>query len=114
MSRWSLLMLLLVAACSKGPEADLQAVSEARSVAAEWALVNEQANKGHLTSVYVQMMHQSVHRELRSSLDSLSEPGAPYAHEIEALLREPDDSSPSVLRVHADNLRRIEERLESA
>lgn len=114
MPRWSPLMLLLLAACSKGPESDLQAISGARSLAAEWALVNEQASKGHLTSVYVKVMHRSIRAELRSSLGSLSERGTPYALEIEALVREPDNSPPRTLREHADNLKRVEERLESA
>ena len=43
-----LLIALLVAACSKGPEADLPTyIGEARSLGAEWALVNEQAPEGH-------------------------------------------------------------------
>jgi hypothetical protein len=50
MSRW-LLLLLLLGGCSKGPQADLPAISAARSLAAEWALVNEQASEGHLTGV---------------------------------------------------------------
>jgi hypothetical protein len=34
--RCLLLTALLVAACSKGPDADLPAIGEARSLAAEW------------------------------------------------------------------------------
>ena len=44
--RWVPCLALLVAACSKGPEADLQYIKQARSVAAEWALVNELAVQG--------------------------------------------------------------------
>ena len=48
-----LLVLLLVAGCSKGPEADLPAIGAARSLGAEWALVNQEASRGRLTEVYV-------------------------------------------------------------
>ena len=51
MARRLLLLLLLTAGCSKGPQADLPYISEARSLAAEWALVNEQAAQGKLTAV---------------------------------------------------------------
>ena len=44
---------LFLAGCSKGPEADLQYIERARSLAAEWAMVNEQAAKGRLTGTYV-------------------------------------------------------------
>ena len=54
--------LLLLAACSKGPEADLQYIKQARSLAAEWALVNEQAEQGKLTAPYVASMRKSAAR----------------------------------------------------
>jgi hypothetical protein len=41
--------LVALAACSKGPEADLQYIKQARSAGAEWALVNEQASAGRVT-----------------------------------------------------------------
>ena len=49
--RRALLLLLLLAGCSNGPEADLQYIKQARSAGAEWALVNEQASQGKLTHV---------------------------------------------------------------
>ena len=44
--RWLLLFALTLAACSKGPEADLPSIGEARSLAAEWALVNDAGEPG--------------------------------------------------------------------
>ena len=109
-----LLLLLLLAGCSKGPEADLQYISSARSLAAEWAMVNEQASEGHLTGAYVRTMRQSVRQQLQTSAKSLTQPQSGYASEIEALLREPDDAPPAALRAHAAKLNNIEDGLESA
>ena len=114
MRRWSLLPLLLVAGCSKGPQADLPYIGEARSLAAEWALVNEQANENKLTDTYVRTMRESVRKQLRTTARSLTQPDSEYAREIDALLREPDAAAPAVLRTHADRLKRIEDSLESA
>jgi hypothetical protein len=114
MLRWSLLLLLLLAGCSKGAQADLPYVSEARSLAAEWALVNEQANKGHLTAAYIQTMRQSVREQLKTTAKSLGQPQSAYGQEIAVLLREPDGAAPGQLRAHAEKLKQIEDSLESA
>ena len=113
MLRRPLLLLLLLAGCSKGPDADLQYISSARSLAAEWALVNEQANEGHLTPAYLKTMHQDVRQQLQTNAKSLTQPKSSYASEIAALLREPDDASPAALRAHASKLKQIEDSLES-
>ena len=47
--RKPLLLLLVLAGCSKGPQADLPAIGAARSLGAEWALVNQEASRGQLT-----------------------------------------------------------------
>src|SRR3954452_19156872 len=54
-----LALLLLVASCSQGPE-DIAYISQARSLAAEWALINEQASAGRLTGTYAAVMRQSI------------------------------------------------------
>ena len=114
MWRPALLLALLVAACSKGPDADLQYIKQARSLGAEWALVNEQAGKGTLTATYVQSMHRWLRDNLQTTASSLTDPDARYAAEIAALLAEPDDTAPDQLRAHADKLKQIEDSLESA
>ena len=113
MLRWSL-PLLLLAACSKGPEADLPLIGEARSLGAEWALVNEQAAKGHLTATYVATMHSKLREQLQTARSGLTQPRSPYGEEIAALLVEPDDAAPDALRAHSDKLKQIEDQLESA
>ena len=114
MARRLLLLLLLTAGCSKGPQADLPYISEARSLAAEWALVNEQAAQGKLTATYVRTMRQSVRQQLQTTATSLTKPDSRYGGEVEALLAEPVDAPPAALRAHADRLKQIEDSLESA
>jgi hypothetical protein len=104
----------LLASCSKGPEEDLQYISQARSLGAEWALVNEQAAKGNLTRAFVSTMRQSVREQLQTTASSLTEPNSPYGNEIRTLISEPDDAPPAELRAHAAKLKQIEDHLESA
>lgn len=114
MHRSVLLCLFLVAACSKGPQADLQYISEARSLAAEWALVNEQAAQGKLTDSYVSAMRTSLRQQVQSVSSALTQPDSPYAQEINAIASAPDNASPKQLRAASDKLKKIEEQLESA
>ena len=114
MLRGSLLLLLVLAGCSKGPEADLQYVKQARSAAAEWALVNEQANEGKVTPAYVSSMHKWLRQEVETASSALTVPDAPYAAEISALLKQPDDAAPASLRAISDKLKTQEDQLESA
>ena len=114
MLRRSLLLALLLAGCSKGPQADLQYIKQARSLGAEWALVNEQARQGKLSGAYVASMHQWLRQELQSASAALTVPNARYATEIHALLKQPDDAPPQELRAHAAVLKQIEDQLESA
>jgi hypothetical protein len=112
--RKPLLLLLLLVACSKGPQADLPAISAARSLGAEWALVNQEASRGHLTAAYVKTMRQQLREQLQTNASSLTSSDTPYAREIQALLAEPDDAPPQELRAHSGKLRQIEDGLESA
>jgi hypothetical protein len=114
MLRGSLLLLLVLAGCSKGPEADLQYIKQARSAAAEWALVNQQAAEGKVTPTYVSSMHKWLRQEVQTASSALTVPDAPYAAEISALLEQPDDASPDSLRARSDALKHIEDQLESA
>ncbi|HZC37671.1 MAG TPA: hypothetical protein VE221_03225 [Sphingomicrobium sp.] len=107
------MLVLLIGGCAKGAEADLPAIGEARSLAAEWALVNEQAARGNLTDVYVQTMRRQLRQQLQSAKSSLSRPDARYGRDMQALLAEPDDAAPGALRAYAANLRAIEDSLES-
>jgi len=112
--RWTLFIALTLAACSKGPEADLPAIGEARSLAAEWALVNEQSAAGHITSTYTQTMRARLREALQTDLGSLTRPQSDYGNEIRAILATADDASPALLRAHARALKQREDKLESA
>jgi hypothetical protein len=114
MARKLLFAVLALASCSKGPGADLPYISGARSLAAEWAMVNEQANQGHLTAAYIQTLRADVRQQLQTNSKSLSDPRSAYGDEIAALLKEPDDAPPAQLRAHASKLKQIEDSLESA
>jgi hypothetical protein len=110
------LLLLLAAGCSQrsGPAADLQYIKQARSLGAEWALVNEQARRGSVTPTYVASMHYWLRDNLQTTSKSLTQPDSRYGEEIQALLTERDDASPEELRAHSDKLKQIEDALESA
>jgi len=112
--RHCLPLILILAGCSKGAQADLPYIGEARSLAAEWASVNEQASRGHLTAQFVHTMRASVREQLRTSQKALSQPKSDYGEEIAALLKEPDSASPQQLRAHSTKLKQIEDSLESA
>lgn len=114
MRRSLLLLLVVLAGCSKGPEADLQYIAEARSLAAEWALVNEQAAKGKLTGAYVSAMRQSLREQARATSEALTGADTPYARIMQTIAAEPADASPHELRAQSGRLERIENSLESA
>jgi hypothetical protein len=109
-----LLFCLLLAGCSRGSEADLPSIGEARSLGGEWALVNEQAANGHLTAVYVSTMRTALRQQLQTASSSLAQPDSAYGKEIQALLAQPDDAAPAELRAHVAKLKAIEDQLESA
>ncbi|WP_028969366.1 hypothetical protein [Sphingomonas sp. URHD0057] len=105
--------LLFVAGCSSGRSADLQYIKQARSIGAEWALINEQAQARRVTPKYARSMHYWLHDNLQTAASSLTEPNSAYGAEMQLLLAEPADASPQQLRSHSEALKRIEDGLES-
>ena len=114
MSVKPLVLLALLGGCAKGPAADLQYIKQARSIAAEWALINQQSEQHKLTGRYVDSMRQWLRDGLGTSRSSLARPDSTYGREMSALLAEPPDAPPGKLRAHSEALRRIEDELESA
>lgn len=110
----TLFLIALLAGCARSAESDLQYVKQARSIAAEWALINEQAAAGKLTTTYVISMHEWLREDLKTTASSLTDPHSPHGNEVQALMAEPADAAPGRLRAHADRLKRIEDDLESA
>jgi hypothetical protein len=114
MLRSILPLALLLASCAKGGEADLASIGDARSLAAEWALVNDEASKGQVTATYTRTMRKELREQLETTASSLTQPDSRYGAEIRAMLAQPDNVSPAELRVHSDKLKQIEDSLESA
>ncbi|HEX6741006.1 MAG TPA: hypothetical protein VF079_04330 [Sphingomicrobium sp.] len=115
MKRWFAIVLVLLSGCvSAPPEADLQYVKQARSLAAEWALINEQAAEGRLIPPYVATMREWLRDGLETASKSLTDPDSAYGGEIHALLNEPPNAAPGELRAHVERLKHIEDQLESA
>jgi hypothetical protein len=114
MLRKPLLLSLLLASCSKGPDADLPSIGEARSVTAEWALLNAEATKGRLNATYVRTMREQLREQLKSTASSLTQPMSDYGQEIGKVLAQRDDAPAEEFRAHANKLKQIENRLESA
>lgn len=114
MRRWPFLVFPLLTACGQGPDADLQSIKQARSIAAEWALINEQARMGKVTGTYAYSMHRWLRDGLQTASKSLQQPNSRYGNEIHSLLAEPPGADPGTLRRHADVLKQIETKLESA
>lgn len=112
--RWVVVFALLLGGCSKGPDADLPAIGKARSLAAEWALINEQDARGQLAPSFTRAMRKQLREQLEASASDLTVPDARYAIEIHTLLHEPENAPPEELRSHAAVLKRIEDKLESA
>jgi len=109
-----LVIVAFIGGCSSGPSADLQYIKQARSLGAEWALVNEEAQKGSLTATYARSMRNWLNSDLQSAVSSLTEPETSYGREMRALLAEPPEAAPQQLRKHVDRLKQIEDQLESA
>lgn len=106
------LFCVALSGCAQGAQKDLPSIAEARSLAAEWALVNEQANEGKLTAIYARTMRESVRDQLTSISQSLSDPAAIAI--VNDLVTQPDDAPAQQLRASAEQLKQIEDKLESA
>jgi hypothetical protein len=106
--------MLALAGCAQGAQQDLPSIKEARSLAAEWALVNEQAANGRLNSIYVDSMRSSVREQLLSLSQGFTQQDAPYVGIVGDLLSQPDDAPALQLRARAEALKTIEDSLESA
>ena len=108
------ILLLLVAAAPPADRKDLPAIKAARSVFAEWALVNQLAISARLQASYVDRMRKAAREQLGTNLKSLSSPTSPAALVIQHCLRLPAAAPSPVLQSCAERLRAIEVQLETA
>jgi hypothetical protein len=105
--------LLLLGACSGGESKDLPTIREARSLAAEWALVNHQAESGRLRPAYVRAMREEAIAQLESALGGMTAKDGAAASEISVLTRLAPDAPAGLLYAHARRLKAVEDGLEA-
>jgi hypothetical protein len=108
-----LLILTCLGACSSGGQADLPAIKEIRSAAAEWALVNREAARERLTAPYAVGMRKLARKEISTQARALG-PGSPAAPVAAALLALPADTAPDPIARQVARLKQIEAALEPA
>jgi hypothetical protein len=106
------LFCVALSGCAQGAQKDLPCIGEARSLAAEWALVNEHALQGKVTKTYAGTMRASFRDQLTTISEELSEPTASAI--VKDLVTRPDDAPPQQLRESSERLKQIEDQLESA
>jgi hypothetical protein len=104
--------LLLVAASQPAPDRDLAAIKAARSIVAEWALVNQLAAAGRLSGSFADGMRREARQQLSERLSELSDPASPAAREIARMSQAPARVDPGALRASAQHLLAIETQLE--
>ena len=81
-----------------------------RSAAAEWMLVNREAQRGRLTVAYTQGMRAAARKEIAAEVRALRH-NVPAAREGAALQALPVDAPPERIAQHVAVLERIEKAL---
>jgi hypothetical protein len=108
---FALPILAALAACSSQSDKQLEAVKSARSVLAEWALDEDQADRGRAQATYVEQMRKLARDELKTGQTGLAQ--QPDAAKLLDKLR---SSAPdaAALRQADDALKPLEDSLEAA
>jgi hypothetical protein len=110
-ARAALLVALLAAGCSSPADRQLEAVKAARSVLAEWALVEQRAGAGGAPGHYVEQMRQLARDQLKTAQSELTR--QPQAAALLDRLQA-GSPGPAELKSAAAALEPLEKRLESA
>ena len=104
------LVLLVLAGCGSQTDKQLEAVKAARTVLAEWALVEQQAAKDETPQTYADQMRDAAKTQLRTARSTLlgDQPQAA------SLIGELADGQPSAdeLKAANDALEPLKNRLE--
>ena len=103
--------LLLCGAAPRDSEKDRPAITAARSIVAEWALINRAAAQRRVMQTYAVQMREEARSQLADQLHAMADPHAPAALEIARLLALPPTSDAAVLEQGAARLLQIEKRL---
>jgi hypothetical protein len=109
--RFAFPLLAALAACSAQTDKQLEAVKSARSVLAEWALVEVQAANGRAPANYVEQMRELARDQLRTA-----EAGLAQQPDAAALLEQLRSGTPdaAALKQAGDALKPLEDSLEAA
>jgi hypothetical protein len=110
-SACALVLTVALAACASQSDKQLEAVKSARSVLAEWALVEQQSAGGNAQATYVKQMRAQARQQLKTAAAELS--GQPEAAGLLERLRS-GSPGPADLKAAGDALRPLEDSLEAA
>ena len=107
----TILFVAALSACSSQADTQLEGVKSARSVMAEWALVEEQAAKHRTPSTYTEQTRKQARDELKTAQQELA--GQPQAVSVVEAIRmgSPDAAA---LRQANDALAPLEKQHESS
>ena len=108
---FALLMLTALGACSSQSDKQLEAVKAARSVIAEWALVEQQADRGQVQATYAGQMRKMAKDELKTAQAGLAQ--QPDASNLLEKLRS-DSPDAAALKQADDALKPVENSLEAS
>jgi hypothetical protein len=103
--------LLLCGASPADSERDRPAIKAARSIVAEWALINRAAAEHRVTRLYAVQMRDEARSQLADQLHVMANPRSPASAEIARLLAIPPASDAAVLERGVERLLQIEKRL---
>lgn len=109
-----ILALSLCGADSPDSPRDVLTIKAARSVVAEWALVNRTAARGSPSGHYTEQMRREARRQLASDLKAMSNPDSPASRVMARLLALNPAADPRLLADGAAALARIEKQLEDS
>src|SRR3569623_1256459 len=109
-----ILALTLCGAASPDSPRDVLTTMAARSVVAEWALVNRTAARGWPSGHYTEQMRREARRQLASDLKAMSNPDSPAARVMARLLALNPAADPRLLAAGAAALAKIEKQLEDS
>ena len=101
-------VLVPLVACGSPQQADSQSIKAIISTAAEWALVNREAERGRVTRVYATTMRQLARAQISTELKTLEQHRSPALPVAAGLAHLPADASPELIGRQVELLRRTE------
>jgi hypothetical protein len=108
----ALALAFAATACSSPASEDVLTVKTARSLVAEWALVNREAARGRVTKHYADKMRENARSQLTDLRKSAENPAAPGVAEIDRAILLPANADAQMLDTIVGRLSHIETQLE--